>query len=74
MSEHHLLAACRYVELNPVRVGSAKEAWSYKWSRDAAQIEGRGDKLMRVGPVPYPGMTAGIGDRIWTPQELLCYK
>jgi|PlaIllAssembly_1097288.scaffolds.fasta_scaffold423665_2 putative transposase len=51
MSEHHLLAACRYIELNPVRVGLGKEAWSYKWSSAAAHIEGRSDKLVRVGPV-----------------------
>jgi hypothetical protein len=60
MSEHHLLAACRYVELNPVRAGSVKEAWSYKWSSAAAPIEGRGDKLVRVGPV-VP--RHGCGDR-----------
>ena len=29
--------------------------------------------LMKGG-VSYPGMAAGIGDRIWTLQELLCYK
>jgi len=74
MSEHHLLAASRYIELNPVHAGLAKEAWAYKGSSAAAHIEGRGDKLMRVGLVPNPGMTAGIGDRIWTLQELLCYK
>ena len=51
MSRHHLLAASRYVELNPVRVGLGKEAWSYKWSSAAAHIEGRSDKLVRVGPV-----------------------
>ena len=51
MSEHHLLAACRYIELNPVRVGLGKEAWSYKWSSAAAHIEGRSDKLVRVESV-----------------------
>jgi len=51
MSEHHLLAACRYVELNPVRAGLGKEAWSYKWSRAAAHIEGSSGKLVRVESV-----------------------
>jgi len=73
MSEHHLLAASGYVELTAVRAGFAKEARSYKWRSASAHIEGRGDKLVRVGPV-VPGMAAGIGDHIWTLQELLCYK
>ena len=60
MSEHHLLADCRYIELNPVRAGLAKGAWSYGWSSSAAQIEGRGDELVRVGPV-VP--RHGCGDR-----------
>ena len=51
MSEHHLLAASGYVELTAVRAGFAKEARSYKWSSAVAHIEGRGDKLLRVGPV-----------------------
>jgi len=51
MSEHHLLAACRYLELNPVRAGLGKEAWSYKWSSAAAHIEGSSDKLVGVESV-----------------------
>jgi len=60
MSEHHLLAASRYIELNPVRAGLAKEAWAYTGSSAAAHIEGRGDKLVRVGPVV---LRHGCGDR-----------
>jgi putative transposase len=51
MSENHLLAASRYVELNPVRADLAKEAWSYKWSSAAAHIEGRNNGLVRVEPL-----------------------
>lgn len=32
LDENHLLAAVRYVELNPVRAGMVKCAWEYPWS------------------------------------------
>ena len=32
LDEHHLLAAVRYVENNPVAAGMTKHAWEYKWS------------------------------------------
>jgi len=32
LDEHHLLAAVRYVENNPVAAGMAKHAWEYRWS------------------------------------------
>jgi putative transposase len=32
LDENHLLAAVRYVELNPVRAGMAEKAWEYPWS------------------------------------------
>jgi len=32
LDERHLLAAVRYVEMNPVRAGIVTEAWAYKWS------------------------------------------
>ena len=51
MSEHHLLAASRYVELNPVRAGLAKEPWSYKWSSAAPHIECCGNGFVRVEPL-----------------------
>jgi len=51
MSENHLLAAARYVELNPVRASMAKEPWSYKWSSAGAHVRGYDDELVRVGPL-----------------------
>jgi putative transposase len=51
LSENHLLAAARYVELNPLRAGLVKEPWSYKWSSARAHAEGRDDNLVRVGPL-----------------------
>jgi putative transposase len=35
LDENHLIAAVRYVERNPVRVGIVKEAWEYPWSSAA---------------------------------------
>jgi putative transposase len=32
LDENHLLAAVRYVELNPVRAGMVGHAWEYPWS------------------------------------------
>jgi putative transposase len=32
LDEHHLFAAVRYVELNPVRAGLVQSAWEYLWS------------------------------------------
>ncbi len=32
LDENHLLAAVRYVELNPLRAGIVKCAWEYPWS------------------------------------------
>ena len=32
LDEPHLLAAARYVELNPVKAGLAEYAWDYPWS------------------------------------------
>jgi len=32
MDDFHLIAACRYVERNPVRAGLIQQAWEYEWS------------------------------------------
>jgi putative transposase len=32
LDENHLMAAVRYIELNPVRAGMVKYAWEYHWS------------------------------------------
>jgi putative transposase len=51
MDEHYLLAATRYVELNPVRAGLVKSPGAYPWSSAAAHLTGRDDGLARVGPL-----------------------
>ena len=35
LDENHLLAAVRYVEMNPVKAGMAAHAWDYPWSSAA---------------------------------------
>jgi len=51
MGENHLLAAARYIELNPVRAGLIREPWSYKWSSAAAHLRGTDDELAIVNPL-----------------------
>ena len=51
MDEAWLMAAARYVELNPVRAGLAKRARSWRWSSARAHLEGRDDGLVQVAPL-----------------------
>lgn len=51
MDEPHLIAAVRYVELNPVRAGLAGKAWDYPWSSAVAHLRGADDGLARVAPL-----------------------
>jgi len=48
LDEHHLLAAARYVELNPVNAGIVKEAAEYPWSSARFHLGlSQGDPLVR---------------------------
>jgi putative transposase len=51
MDESYLLAAARYVELNPVRAGLAREPWSYPWSSAHAHVTGVNDHLIKAAPL-----------------------
>ncbi|NNG05283.1 MAG: transposase [Inquilinus sp.] len=51
MDEPHLLAAARYVELNPVRARLAKRPQDWKWSSAKAHRAGRDDGLVTVAPL-----------------------
>ena len=51
MDEHHLLAAVRYVELNPVHAGMVKRAEEYPWSSARAHLAGENDGLVKVRPM-----------------------
>lgn len=50
MDEDHLLAAFRYVALNPVKAGLAARAEEWPWSSTAALIAGKSDGLVEVRP------------------------
>ena len=57
MDEPYLLAAARYVELNPVRAGLVANAADWPWSSARAHLSGRDDRLVTVAP-----LLAIIGD------------
>ncbi len=49
MDERYVVAAARYIELNPVRGKVVKNAWEYRWSSARAHVEGKTDGLVKVG-------------------------
>ena len=51
MDENYLLAAARYIEMNPVRAGLAETPEAYQWSSAAAHMNGRDDRLVEVLPL-----------------------
>lgn len=51
MDEEHLLAAVRYVELNPVRAGMVKNAQDWPWSSVRAHLNARDGLFVRVAPM-----------------------
>ena len=48
MDEAHLLAAARYVELNPVRTRLVRRAGDWRWSSARAHLAGKDDRLVTV--------------------------
>ena len=51
MDEPHLLAAARYVELNPVRARLRRRPEAHVWSSTKAHLAGRDDELVSVAPL-----------------------
>lgn len=51
MDEDHLLAAIRYVALNPVAANLVREASEWRWSSVRAHLTGHDDELVKVQPV-----------------------
>jgi len=51
MDEPHLMAAARYVELNPVRAGLCQTAEKWAWSSARAHLRAEDDELVRVRPL-----------------------
>jgi putative transposase len=50
MDEAHLVAALRYVALNPVRARLVERAADWRWSSTAAHLAGEGDSVVDVAP------------------------
>lgn len=51
MDENYLIAAARYVELNPVRAGLVKNHEAYKWRSCRAHLDRSDDVLVKVAPL-----------------------
>ncbi len=51
MDERHLLAAIRYVELNPVTAGLCRQPEDWPWSSSRAHLAGHDDALVSVTPM-----------------------
>ncbi len=51
MDEPYLLAAARYVELNPVRAKLVERPRQWPWSSARAHLSGRDDRLVKVAPL-----------------------
>jgi putative transposase len=67
MDEGHLVAAVRYVSLNPVRARLAARAQDWPWSSVGAHLRREDDGLVSVAPVlariaDFPNLIADEGD------------
>src|ERR1700736_2769772 len=51
MDEPHLLAATRYIALNPVAAGLVSRAEDWPWSSARAHLAGEDDELATVAPL-----------------------
>jgi putative transposase len=51
LDEPYLLAAARYIELNPVRARLATSPRAYRWSSARAHLKGKDDVLVKVSPL-----------------------
>jgi putative transposase len=51
MDEQHLMAALRYVSLNPVRARLVERAQDWRWSSASAHLRGKDDGLTALAPI-----------------------
>ncbi len=70
MNEPYLLAAARYVELNPVRARLRRRPEAHSWSSARAHLAGRDDGLVTVAPLLdlVPDWAAFLADGLDDPQ------
>jgi len=72
LDDAHLMAAARYVALNPVRARLVRRAQDWPWSSVRAHLKARDDGLVTVAPLleRTAGRFADLLDAGPTPQEL----
>jgi putative transposase len=68
MDESHLIAAVRYVSLNPVRANLVAQEQDWPWSSVRAHLKGDDDGLVAVAPVlarvpDFPALLADSADQ-----------
>jgi len=68
MDENYLLAAVRYVEMNPVRAKMVNLPEEWRWSSASAHLSGMNDQLVKVRPMldrvsDWRELLASGGDR-----------
>lgn len=51
MDEQYLIAAAKYIELNPVRARIVNKPEDYKWSRAVAHLQREDDILVKAAPL-----------------------
>jgi len=51
MDEQYLLAAAKYIEMNPVRANLAPDPYAWQWSSAQAHAAGKDDLLVKVSPL-----------------------
>ena len=75
MDEENLLAAVRYVEMNPVRARLCRKPWRWRWSSAAAHVAGRDDVLVKARPMLELGLGKAADWRAYldleTPEETI---
>jgi putative transposase len=67
MDERHLIAAARYVAMNPVAAGITRRARDWPWSSASAHLAGADDTVVTVAPLraridDFAGLLAGAED------------
>ena len=76
LDEPHLIAAARYVALNPVRARLVRRAQDWPWSSARAHLKARDDGLVTVTPLieRTAGRVADLLDTGPTPQEFAALR
>ena len=70
MDDEHLLAAARYIELNPVRAKIVRKPHRYRYSSARPHLEDRDDRLLTASPLlkRIPDWSRFLGSAV-DPQE-----